>query len=154
MVGAYATFANKGVYTRPMYVTRIEDKNGNIWIATFGGGINLIRQGENNEEIIHSRNELIGYPQSQADRVRVITSDKYGNICVGTTLGFMMFNPDFTTHQDIDFKIYTRNNTDPGSIGANDIIDIITTGNGETFIGTFGGGISMIKETDQNGFPY
>jgi penicillin-binding protein 1A len=30
MVGAYGTFANKGVYTRPMYVTRIEDKNGNI----------------------------------------------------------------------------------------------------------------------------
>jgi penicillin-binding protein 1A len=29
MVGAYGTFANKGVYTRPMYVTRIEDKNGN-----------------------------------------------------------------------------------------------------------------------------
>lgn len=34
MVGAYGTFANKGVYTRPMYVTRIEDKNGNI-ISTF-----------------------------------------------------------------------------------------------------------------------
>ncbi|MCU0362822.1 MAG: transglycosylase domain-containing protein [Bacteroidales bacterium] len=29
MVGAYGTFANKGVYMRPMYVTRIEDKNGN-----------------------------------------------------------------------------------------------------------------------------
>jgi penicillin-binding protein 1A len=29
MVGAYGTFANKGVYTRPMYVTSIEDKNGN-----------------------------------------------------------------------------------------------------------------------------
>ena len=30
MVGAYGTFANKGVYTRPMYVTRIEDRNGNV----------------------------------------------------------------------------------------------------------------------------
>ena len=30
MVGAYGTFVNKGVYTRPMYVTRIEDKNGNV----------------------------------------------------------------------------------------------------------------------------
>ena len=30
MVGAYGTYANKGVYTRPMYVTRIEDKNGNV----------------------------------------------------------------------------------------------------------------------------
>lgn len=29
MVGAYGTFANKGVYTRPMYVTRVDDKNGN-----------------------------------------------------------------------------------------------------------------------------
>ena len=34
MVGAYSTFANRGVYTRPMYVTRIEDKNGNV-ISTF-----------------------------------------------------------------------------------------------------------------------
>lgn len=30
MVGAYGTFANKGVYVRPMYVSRIEDKNGNV----------------------------------------------------------------------------------------------------------------------------
>jgi penicillin-binding protein 1A len=29
MVGAYGTFANKGVYTTPIYVTRIEDRNGN-----------------------------------------------------------------------------------------------------------------------------
>ncbi|HEX3008439.1 MAG TPA: penicillin-binding transpeptidase domain-containing protein [Bacteroidales bacterium] len=30
MVGAYSTFANKGVYTEPIMVTRIEDKNGNV----------------------------------------------------------------------------------------------------------------------------
>ena len=30
MVAAYATFANKGVYTKPVMVTRIEDKNGTI----------------------------------------------------------------------------------------------------------------------------
>ncbi|HQJ20824.1 MAG TPA: transglycosylase domain-containing protein, partial [Bacteroidales bacterium] len=30
MTAAYGTFANKGVYTRPLYVTRIEDKNGNV----------------------------------------------------------------------------------------------------------------------------
>ncbi|MEN9330950.1 MAG: hypothetical protein RLZZ94_40 [Bacteroidota bacterium] len=28
MVGAYSTFANKGIWTEPMYITRIEDKNG------------------------------------------------------------------------------------------------------------------------------
>ncbi len=30
LVGAYSTFANNGVFTEPIFVTRIEDKNGNI----------------------------------------------------------------------------------------------------------------------------
>jgi penicillin-binding protein 1A len=34
MVGAYCTFANKGVHTDPIFVTRIEDKFGNV-LATF-----------------------------------------------------------------------------------------------------------------------
>lgn len=34
MVGAYGTFANKGVYTQPIFVTRIEDRHGNV-ISTF-----------------------------------------------------------------------------------------------------------------------
>ena len=34
MVDAYTTFANKGIRTEPLYVTRIEDANGNI-IASF-----------------------------------------------------------------------------------------------------------------------
>ena len=34
MVGAYSTFANRGIHNEPIYVTRIEDKNGNV-LATF-----------------------------------------------------------------------------------------------------------------------
>lgn len=34
MVGAYSTFANKGVYTQPICVTRIEDRHGNL-ISSF-----------------------------------------------------------------------------------------------------------------------
>jgi penicillin-binding protein 1A len=30
MVGAMSTFANKGVFVQPMWITRIEDKNGNV----------------------------------------------------------------------------------------------------------------------------
>ncbi len=30
MLGAYSTFINKGVYTEPFYISRIEDKNGNL----------------------------------------------------------------------------------------------------------------------------
>lgn len=34
MVSAFSTFTNKGVHIKPMFVTRIEDKNGNL-LATF-----------------------------------------------------------------------------------------------------------------------
>lgn len=34
MVATYCTFANKGIYTKPLYVTKIEDKNGSV-ISTF-----------------------------------------------------------------------------------------------------------------------
>ena len=34
MVGAMSTFANKGVYVKPIFVTKIEDKNGNV-LETF-----------------------------------------------------------------------------------------------------------------------
>ena len=34
MVGAYATFVNRGVYTEPIFVTRIEDRHGNL-ISSF-----------------------------------------------------------------------------------------------------------------------
>lgn len=30
MAGAYATFVNNGIYTEPHYISRIEDKNGNV----------------------------------------------------------------------------------------------------------------------------
>jgi len=30
MVGAYATFVNKGTYIKPFFISRIEDKNGNV----------------------------------------------------------------------------------------------------------------------------
>lgn len=30
MVGAFSTYANKGVYTEPIFITRIEDKHGNV----------------------------------------------------------------------------------------------------------------------------
>lgn len=31
MVGAYSTFVNEGVYTKPSFLAMIEDKNGNVW---------------------------------------------------------------------------------------------------------------------------
>jgi penicillin-binding protein 1A len=52
MVGAYGTFANRGVYTRPLYVTRIEDKNGNV-ISTFDKKIEEVLSEETSFLMLH-----------------------------------------------------------------------------------------------------
>ncbi len=36
MTGAYSTFANNGVYTEPVFITRIEDKNGKVLYRQIG----------------------------------------------------------------------------------------------------------------------
>lgn len=51
MVSAYTAFANKGIQTEPMYVTRIEDNNGNV-ISTFVPRMNEIFSEETAEKMI------------------------------------------------------------------------------------------------------
>ncbi|MCQ2219381.1 MAG: transglycosylase domain-containing protein [Paludibacteraceae bacterium] len=51
MVSAYTAFANKGIQTEPMYVTRIEDNNGNV-ISTFVPRMNEIFSEETSEKMI------------------------------------------------------------------------------------------------------
>lgn len=130
-----------------------EDKYKNIWIGTFGGGLNLIPHVSGGGNIINNRNGLSGYPNEQGNQVRVITGDRRGNVCVGTTLGFLMFEPGLEKPQEIECKVFVRSNDNSNSIGANDIIDICTTSSGETYIGTFGGGISKFGEIGADGFP-
>ena len=51
MVGAYTAFANKGIQTEPLFVTRIEDNNGNV-IATFTPRMNEILSEATAEKMI------------------------------------------------------------------------------------------------------
>lgn len=130
-----------------------EDKRGNIWVGTFGGGLNLIPYGTDGEMIIHFKNGLDNYPYSIGSQIRVITEDQFGNIYAGSTLGLIVFDANFLSPASISYNTYVHNNDDESSVGANDIIDICTTKAGETFIGTFGGGISRVDQVDDQGFP-
>jgi penicillin-binding protein 1A len=85
MVAAYSTFANKGVYTEPYFLTRIEDKNGTILyqhspktkdvlnketayvttqllegVTRFGSGRRL--RGTYARELPHYKKAVTGYP--------------------------------------------------------------------------------------------
>ncbi|MCP4521513.1 MAG: penicillin-binding protein [Cytophagales bacterium] len=44
MVGAYGTFVNKGVWTKPSFVSRIEDKHGNILVDFSKERVNVMNE--------------------------------------------------------------------------------------------------------------
>lgn len=128
-----------------------EDNQKRIWVGTYGGGLNLFD--ESGDRFLNSRNNLKDYPAKFGSQVRTINADKYGNICVGTTLGLIMFSSRFTSVADIKYKFYTRIPEDKKSLSENDVYDICTTKKGETYIATFGGGLNKIEAVDEKGFP-
>ena len=100
MVGAMSTFANKGVYVKPIFVTKIEDKNGNI-IETFKAD-----QHEAMDEITaYKMIELMKGVVYEGTGVRLRSKYKLRNPIAGKTGTtqnqsdgwFMGITPDLTT---------------------------------------------------------
>ncbi|MDR1585676.1 MAG: response regulator, partial [Prevotellaceae bacterium] len=128
-----------------------EDKNGCIWIGSYGAGLNLYD--ETKGRFINHRNHLKQYPIQTGSQIRIISSDKNGNVFIGTTIGLIVFSPDFDTPEKIDFNTYMRIPGENTSISGNDIFDICTTKSGDTYIATFGGGLNKLVKTGKKGFP-
>ena len=127
-----------------------QDYKNRIWIGSYGGGLNLMTE---DGKFINHNNQLINYPSNYGSQIRVICEDKYGNICLGTTLGLIMFSPDFSLYNNIQFKFYIKQAGNALSLSANDVYDIITTKQGQTYFATFGGGVNTITSVDSKGFP-
>ena len=126
------------------------DAKSRIWVATFGGGLNLISKDEQGKiKFINHRNNLNGYPINSCYRVRYITSDYNNNICLGTTSGLVTFNEDFVEPESIFFNHYTYQAGDSTCLSNNDIHYIYVTSNRDIYLATFGGGLNKII-TSQN----
>lgn len=131
-----------------------QDEKGRLWIGTFGGGLNLVENTDSEKiRFINHRNHLKNYPSGAGYRVRFITEDNYNNVCVGTTVGMIMFSSSFTSPENIDFKYYSRIPGNPESLSNNDILYIKISTSGEMYIGTFGGGLNKVTKYDNKGFP-
>jgi signal transduction histidine kinase/DNA-binding response OmpR family regulator len=144
--GAPYSLNNNNIYSI------FQDKKKRIWVGTYGGGLNLMDSKEDGR-FYHAGNLMKQYPSRSGSLVRIISSDKFGNICIGTTQGLIVFAPDFKDPSLIKFNTYANLFPKNSGMNGNDIHDICTTRNGDTYIAIFGGGISRITGTDKNGFP-
>jgi hypothetical protein len=127
----------------------VEDHEGNIWIATYGGGINILKTNKAGKYIaLHSKNSLRRYPQETHQKVRTIAVAKDGKIWAGTTDGVLIMS----FHNN---RMSVESMKEPGDLEkglmSNDIICLACDKSGSMWVGTNSGGLSHTIGQDADG---
>lgn len=126
-----------------------EDKHHRIWVASFGGGLNLITvSGNGTIEFKNKFNSFENYPKyGLYMEVRNITEDKEGRIWAGTSDGLMSFDSNFKNPEKIGFEIY-RNEMAASNVSDNDIYVLYKDEASQIWISVFGGGLNKLVRYD------
>lgn len=124
----------------------LEDNKGQIWVGTFGGGLNKIVQTGDKVRFKNINTTLHQYPSSTFNVIRYLANGPDGNIWIGTTDGLLRFDPNQNLDQ-VKFKKSVKIRGDISSIGNNDVQYIYVTKNEDVYIGTFGGGLNKVVKS-------
>ena len=128
----------------------VEDKQGNIWIATYGGGVNLMIKDSRGGFIFqHPKNGMKNYPKNNTYlKVRTIEVDIEGNVWAGTTDGILIMR-----YEGKEVKIEKLKMPSEGDqvLMSNDIIILKRDNRGHMWVGSNGGGIAYSIGKDKDG---
>lgn len=120
-----------------------QDSKGRIWVATFGGGLNLLQREEGRLIFKHKYNSFSNYPDyGRYMEVRTINEDRNGRIWVGTSDGLMTFDGDFLSPQKIDFEIFSGSQF----VSNNDIYYLYKDKSEGLWASVFGVGLKQISD--------
>ena len=128
----------------------VDDKDGNIWVATYGGGVNVLTRDKNGKHIfLHKDNEMRKYPHNSFYKVRTIARDAEGNIWAGTTDGILIMS---LKDRKVTMEKLQNSKEFPDKIlASNDIVYLKCGGKGNMWVGTNGGGLSYSDGKDSDG---
>ncbi len=117
-----------------------QDRTGNLWIGTNGGGINIIRPGSANIDKYEMDPLRPDDPtQPNSNYIRAFEEDQTGKMWIGTYgAGISVYNP-----ASKKFAYYTRENS---GLPSNFVISIRQDKKGNIWIGTNGNGIALLKK--------
>lgn len=116
-----------------------EDRHGNIWIGTNGGGVNVYRPKENRVDKYVGTSAEITHPTFPAGKViRALEEDRYGRIWIGDFgSGITVWDPDKQK-----FSSYNEQN---GKLSNNYVLSILEDRQGNIWAGTNGEGLNLLN---------
>ncbi|MBN1187912.1 MAG: response regulator [Bacteroidales bacterium] len=121
------------------------DSRQNIWIGTYGGGLNLVKtKADGKIRFINKSNDLKGYPKSKFSRIRYISESDDSVIMIATTEGLLTYSAFYNSPEKITFYQNEGQRTNSSSLSANDIMHIYQDSRGNIYLCTSNGGINRI----------
>ena len=125
----------------------VEDADGNIWVATYGGGVNVLVKGSNS--FLSPKNKMKDYPRNSYMKVRTIALDKDGKVWAGTTDGILIMSIE---KGNVVVEKLAQSEDEPDAIlMSNDIVCLARDNHGMMWVGTNGGGLGHTTGKDSNG---
>ncbi len=124
------------------------DSKGRIWIATYGGGVNLIEERDGKTTFLSANNYFKdNKAMSSLHKIRTLLEDKEGQIWAGTTEGLMTIRYD-EGKKGIQTVVYRKEENSTTSLSGNDILCAYKDSKGNLWFGTIGGGLNRyVRET-------
>ena len=127
----------------------VEDKQGNIWVATYGGGVNVIRKDKSGRYIaLHNKNVMGKYPHNAHLKVRTIALAQDGRVWAGSTDGILIMQ---IRNERIIIEELQQPERLQDGLMSYDIVNLLADKKGTMWVGTNSGGLSRTDGHDKQG---
>lgn len=143
VVSFYNESAANGSLSNSFVSDMTLDNEGNIWLGTYGGGVNLY-----NEQLSVVQQKVISEEISSALANKLVTgvlNDKKGDLWISTEKSGL-FSVDPTKGTIKQFSHYAD---DPGSLSDNNLLGMAEDGQGNIWIGSWGKGLNLFLRQSQ-----
>jgi signal transduction histidine kinase/ligand-binding sensor domain-containing protein/CheY-like chemotaxis protein len=124
------TFTKKDGLSDNIIRAILEDRQGSLWIGTWGGGLNRLKK--DTFTIYSTKNGLSN------NRIRCLYEDIHGNLWVGTHGGGL----NRLSEEDGKFTVLSKEQGLPGNI----VTSISEDQEGSLWIGVWGGGLNRLQD--------
>lgn len=121
-----------------------EDRKGRLWIATQGGGINLIENPKAQQlRFLNPENTFTNYPEGNMFMRRLLMMND-DIILATTTEGFIVMTDVMKKPKEVGFNLHLRESNRASSLSCSAIMDILIDRKGRLFLTTESGGVNML----------
>jgi len=137
---------NPGAISGERPASLCQDKEGNLWIGIWGGGLD--RYDPETDGFVR----ILSHPEDPktlpGNLVRDVFYDHKNRLWVGTWSGLGLGEKQ--KDGSVTFTRFVHDENDPRSIGSNHVMSVLEDHTGRIWIGTRGGGLNLFSEKDSS----